>query len=163
MCSTCMKKAYGAVIVKEYNGIVTNITIGYNGSPAGHINCIDHNRCNRSADKVNTNDYDKYRGCVAMHAEDNAILKAGASNCAGATLYLLGYDRYVGKLFRPYPCNICMQRICNSGISDYVCFTNECAYIYRRSRNNTFNMINVHKFDRPILQQILNKFLELKS
>ena len=41
--STCLKRHYGCVIVK--NGEV--ISTGYNGNPRGQENCCDRGNCNR--------------------------------------------------------------------------------------------------------------------
>ncbi len=41
--STCLKRKYGAVIVKDDAVIST----GYNGSPRGYANCCDVGQCPR--------------------------------------------------------------------------------------------------------------------
>jgi len=41
--STCLRRRYGAVIVKDK----VIVSIGYNGSPRGAVNCIDSGVCKR--------------------------------------------------------------------------------------------------------------------
>ena len=43
--ATCLRKKWGAVIVKNDEIIAT----GYNGAPRGRKNCIDLNYCKREA------------------------------------------------------------------------------------------------------------------
>ena len=45
MRSTCLRRKYGAVIVKDDRIVAT----GYNGSPRGDVNCIALFRCNHRA------------------------------------------------------------------------------------------------------------------
>ncbi len=68
--STCLKRRYGAVIVKNDEIIAT----GYNGSPRGTANCCDiHEVCPRANVAHNSGNY---AGCPAVHAEQNAIISA---------------------------------------------------------------------------------------
>lgn len=41
--STCLRRKYGAIIVKDKIIIST----GYNGAPRGEVNCIDTGNCER--------------------------------------------------------------------------------------------------------------------
>ena len=78
--STCLRRQYGAVIVKDDQIIST----GYNGSARGEDNCCDVGYCWREAHNVPHGE--QYEKCVAVHAEDNAISQAGRESI-GATLY----------------------------------------------------------------------------
>ena len=66
--STCIKRKYGAVIVKDDAVIST----GYNGSPRGFENCCDIGTCPRIP--RNMHQGEGYEICRAIHAEANALL-----------------------------------------------------------------------------------------
>ena len=46
--ATCLRRCYGAIIVKNDEIIST----GYNGAPRGRRNCVDLGRCAREAMQV---------------------------------------------------------------------------------------------------------------
>ena len=54
--------------------------------------------------------------CVAVHAEQNAIISAPRRSMRGATLYLACLDETID----PAPCNICDRMIKNAGITRVV-------------------------------------------
>lgn len=112
--STCLRRAYGVVIVKDDEIVAT----GYNGSPRGEDNCCDTGICVR--EQLNIPKGERYELCVAIHAEDNAIMSAGRSKCKDATLYIVGVDRSTGKSADPRPCKMCRRKIVNAGISRIV-------------------------------------------
>src|SRR5271157_5682643 len=66
--STCLRRRYGAVIVKD-NVIVST---GYNGAPRGSINCVDKGSCRRK--ELNVPAGERYELCEAVHAEQNALV-----------------------------------------------------------------------------------------
>ncbi|QAU03878.1 dCMP deaminase [Acinetobacter phage Henu6] len=121
--SKCVSWKVGAVIAK--NGRI--ISTGYNGSPAGGVNCCDHaeqegwtvNRYNPVP--PHTNQTALKRGCRELHsawskaneihAELNAILYAAKNGTAieGATMYVT-----------LSPCPDCAKAIANSGIKQLV-------------------------------------------
>ena len=105
--STCLRRQYGAVIVKDDRIIST----GYNGSARGEANCCDVGYCWRQEHNVPPGE--QYEKCVAIHAEDNAISQAGRDTI-GATMYLAGFDN--GKLISAKPCVMCERKIRNAGI-----------------------------------------------
>lgn len=84
--SNCIRRQVGAVLVQ--NNII--IAEGYNGPPSGEVHCSDGG-CPRGAmsmqDVPPGSDYNAFP-CVAIHAEHNAILRAGMERCKGATLYV---------------------------------------------------------------------------
>lgn len=109
--STCLRRQYGAVIVKDDRIIST----GYNGSARGEENCCDVGYCWREAHNVPHGE--QYEKCVAVHAEDNAISQAGRESI-GATLYLAGFEN--GKRIEAKPCVMCARKIKNAGIVEVV-------------------------------------------
>ena len=109
--STCLRRQYGAVIVKGDNIIAT----GYNGSARGEPNCCDVGECWRQAHNIPHGE--QYEKCVAVHAEDNAISQAGRE-AIGATLYLAGLED--GKPIKAEPCMMCERKIKNARIKEVV-------------------------------------------
>lgn len=120
--STCLKRRYGAVIVKNDEIIAT----GYNGSVRGEANCCDIGFCKRLDKPSNSGDYSD---CHSVHAEQNAIISASRSEMMGATMYLYGEWARVTfgereqvtsvmweALATPEPCPICRRMIANAGI-----------------------------------------------
>lgn len=110
--STCIRRQYGAVIVKNDEIIAT----GYNGSPRGEDNCCDIGMCWREANNIPHGQ--QYEKCVAVHAEQNAIISAARRDMIGATLYLAGFEN--GKrIEHPKPCEMCRRAIRNAGLEFY--------------------------------------------
>jgi dCMP deaminase len=119
--STCLRKHYGAVIVKDDRIVST----GYNGSPRGEVNCCDVGICYAKTHACPIDDTaakhgSQYGSCVAVHAEQNAIISASAQDLKGATLYLVGYDPRTKTWIDAKPCNMCNRMILNAGISKVV-------------------------------------------
>lgn len=118
--STCLKRHYGCVIVKDDEIIAT----GYNGSPRGMINCCDKGHCPRMNKPHNSGDYSD---CCSVHAEQNAMLSASRKEMIGATMYLTG-EEFVSfdnrstwfEIDNSTPCPICARMIVNSGITQIV-------------------------------------------
>ena len=109
--STCLRRQYGAVIVKNDEIIST----GYNGAPRGETNCIDTGDCER--EKLNIPKGERYELCVAVHAEQNAIISASRDKMIGATIYIAGREVATGKDANPAPCMICRRMLINAGIT----------------------------------------------
>lgn len=120
--STCLKRHYGCVIVKDDEIIAT----GYNGSPRGEKNCCDLGECKRINKPHNSGDYSD---CHSVHAEQNAMISAARKDMLGATMYLAGEEKEV-SFIQPYefwkevknctPCPICSRMILNAGIKRIV-------------------------------------------
>ncbi len=108
--STCLRRQYGAVIVKNDEIIAT----GYNGAPRGDENCCDVGSCWR--DRHNIPHGEQYEKCVAVHAEANAIISASRNEMLGSTLYLFGYEGFDKPIDNPEPCIMCNRLIKNAGI-----------------------------------------------
>lgn len=111
--STCLRRQYGAVIVSGDEIIAT----GYNGSPRGELNCCDVGECycekhSSPVDERAAKHGGQYGACVAVHAEQNAIISAARRDMRGATLYLACFDESID----PAPCNYCDRMIKNAGI-----------------------------------------------
>lgn len=112
--STCLRRHYGAVIVKNDQIVST----GYNGSPRGEDNCCDIGYCEREAQGVAKGE--RYELCVAIHAEDNAIMNGGRERVKGGTMYIVGKECSDGSYANPCPCMMCRRKIVNAGISRVV-------------------------------------------
>ena len=79
--STCLRRKYGAVIVRDDEIIAT----GYNGAPRGETNCCDLGYCFRQHQNIPHGE--RYEACRAVHAEANAIISASRRDMIGSTLY----------------------------------------------------------------------------
>ena len=113
--STCLRRHFGAVIVK--NDVI--ISTGYNGAPRGRANCIDLNYCIRQQRNIPRGT--QYELCRAIHAEANAIIAASREEMIGSTLYLVGRDAQTGDIMKDADsCPMCKRQIINAGISQVV-------------------------------------------
>lgn len=111
--STCIRRRYGAVLVK--NDVI--IATGYNGSPRGEENCCDTKKCYR--EEHNIPHGEQYEKCTAVHAEQNALLQAG-KEAAGSTLYLVCFDKNWERILDPSPCDICKRLLKNAGVNESI-------------------------------------------
>ncbi len=113
--STCLRKMYGAIIVKD--DVI--VSTGYNGAPRGRKNCNDLNYCMR--DKLNIPRGERYELCRSVHAEANAIISAARDRMLGATLYMVCVnpgDRSV--VSGTSSCMMCKRMVINAGITRVV-------------------------------------------
>lgn len=122
--STCIRRRYGCVIVKNDEIIAT----GYNGSPRGHANCCDVGSCYRET--MNIPHGEQYEKCIAVHAEQNAIISASRRDMIGSIMYLTGFDADSGEQINAEPCLICSRMLANAGVRMVVnekgsCWKNE--------------------------------------
>ncbi len=98
--STCLRRAVGAVIVKEKRILTT----GYNGAPAGLRHCLEVG-CLRADRHIPSGE--RHELCRGIHAEQNAIIQAAYH----------GVSIRDGALFcTNMPCAICAKMIINAGI-----------------------------------------------
>ncbi|MCX7913509.1 MAG: dCMP deaminase family protein [Thermodesulfovibrionales bacterium] len=111
--STCLRRRYGAVIVKD-NVIIST---GYNGAPRGSINCIDLQKCKRQ--ELNIPAGERYELCEAVHAEQNAIINGSPERMKGATIYIAGFEND-NNFADAKPCLLCRRMIRNAQISSVV-------------------------------------------
>ena len=113
--ATCLRRVYGAIIVKHDEIIST----GYNGAPRGRANCSDLGYCSREAMKVPRGE--RYELCRSVHAEANAIISAARRDTVGGTLYLVGRDARTGELLSDATsCSMCRRLVINSGLEKVV-------------------------------------------
>ena len=108
--STCLKRKYGAVIVKD--DVV--ISTGYNGAPRGFDNCCDLGTCPRM--DRNMHQGEGYGICRAIHAEANALLNCSRQQTMGADLYLVGINPADNSIHQAKPCPMCARSIIQAGI-----------------------------------------------
>lgn len=116
--STCLRRNYGAVIVNNDEIVST----GYNGAPRSETNCIDCGHCERDAHNVPKGE--RYELCVAVHAEQNAVISASRREMSGGTIYIVGIEAKDGSYANPAPCLICRRMIVNAGITRCVGMVN---------------------------------------
>lgn len=113
--STCLRKSYGAIIVK--NDVI--VSTGYNGAPRGRKNCSDLGSCIR--DDLNIPRGERYELCRSVHSEANAIISASREQMLGSTLYMACLDSKTGELVPDTnSCAMCKRLIINAGISRVV-------------------------------------------
>ena len=113
--STCLRRMYGAIIVRNDEIIST----GYNGAPRGRINCTDAGHCARV--EMNIPSGERYELCRSVHAEANAIISASRRDMLGATLYLVGRDARTRELLTDATsCSMCRRQIINAGIAKVI-------------------------------------------
>lgn len=117
---TCLRRNYGAIIVKNDQIIST----GYVGAPRGRPNCIDMGVCVRDTLKVPRGE--RYELCRSVHAEQNAIIHAARDDMIGAVLYLVGKDVKSGEYVEnASACSMCKRMIINAGIEQVIIRNNK--------------------------------------
>ena len=112
--STCLRRTYGAVIVKNDSIVST----GYSGAPRGRANCIDLGFCMRN--KLGIPRGERYEFCRSVHAEANAIIAASREQMLGATLYLVGREADGTLMPDANSCTMCKRLLINAGIERVV-------------------------------------------
>ena len=121
--STCLRKRYGAIIVK--NDVI--VSTGYNGAPRGRKNCTDMGTCIR--EQLSIPRGERYELCRSIHAEANAIIAAARDQMLGATLYIACTDPESGELVPDTcSCAMCKRQVINAGIETVVIRDTKDAY-----------------------------------
>ena len=129
--STCLRRRYGAVIVKNDEVIST----GYVGAPRGRKNCTDTGECIRQ--KMNIPRGERYELCRSVHAEMNAIISASRDKMIGSTMYLAGVDAQTGEyIANSNSCSMCKRVMINAGIER----------VYIRDGRDEYRMIEVQEW-----------------
>ena len=129
--STCMRKKYGAIIVK--NDVI--ISTGYNGAPRGRKNCNELQFCMR--EKLGIPRGERYELCRSVHAEANAIIAAPRDQMLGATLYMACVDPTTEDLVaNTTSCMMCKKQVINAGI----------AHVVVRDSKESFRVIDVKEW-----------------
>lgn len=115
MRGTCLRRKYGAIIVKNDQIIST----GYVGAPRGTANCCDLGYCTR--EKFNIPRGERYELCRSVHAEANAIISAARADMLDSTLYLVGIDAdTIEYTQNASSCSMCKRLIINAGINSVI-------------------------------------------
>lgn len=113
--STCMRRKFGSIIVK--NDVI--ISTGYNGTPRGRKNCDDMGFCMRT--HLNIPRGERYELCRSVHSEANAIINAAREQMLGATLYMTCVNPADSSLYAgTNNCAMCKRMIINAGIARVV-------------------------------------------
>lgn len=129
--STCIRRKYGAVIVKNDEVIST----GYVGAPRGRKNCTDTGMCIRQ--EMNIPRGERYELCRSVHAEMNAIISASRDKMIGSTMYLAGVDAQTGEYIpNSNSCSMCKRVMINAGIEK----------VYIRDGKDEYRMIEVQQW-----------------
>lgn len=125
---TCLRRLYGAVIVKNDEVVST----GYVGAPRGRKNCNDLGVCIRQ--QLNIPRGQRYELCRSVHAEANAIISASRRDMIGASLYLTGLEVPTGEYVKnSCCCSMCKRMVINAGIKT----------VYIRDTENEYRVIDV--------------------
>lgn len=112
---TCLRRNYGAIIVKNDEIIST----GYVGAPRGRKNCSDLGYCIRQ--QMNIPRGERYEMCRSVHAEANAIISASRNELIDSTLYLVGLEASTGEIVaNSCCCAMCKRMVINAGIRQVV-------------------------------------------
>jgi len=128
---TCLRKKYGAVLVKNDEVIST----GYVGAPRGRKNCCDIGECIRA--KLNIPRGERYELCRSVHAEANAIISAPRDKMIGSSLYLTGLEMDTGDYVKnAICCSMCKRLVINAGIKD----------VYLRDSKDDYRLIEVEEW-----------------
>lgn len=124
--STCLRRRFGAVILKDDQIIST----GYVGAPRGVPNCLDLGKCLRQ--EMNIPPGERYELCRSVHAEANAVINAARSGVSllGGTLYLYGENVKDDTVAEARPCRMCKRMIINAGLLKVVVKKPEGEKIY---------------------------------
>lgn len=128
---TCLRRNYGAIIVKNDEIIAT----GYTGAPRGRKNCIDLKKCIRM--EMNIPRGERYEMCRSVHAEANAIISAPRKDMIDASLYVVGTEADTGEIVpNSSSCAMCKRMIINSGIKT----------VYIRDTQTEYRVVDVQSW-----------------
>ncbi len=102
--STCLRRACGAVVVKDRRILAT----GYNGTPRNVPHCEDVG-CLREQQGIESGKHHEL--CRGIHAEQNAIIQAALHGVSmeGSSIYTTHQ-----------PCVQCAKMLINAGVSEIV-------------------------------------------
>lgn len=106
----CSRRQVGAVLMSDDHRIIAT---GYNGAPSGQPGCLTSGACPRATSGVAPgSSYDTGAGaCIALHAEQNLLLRASWTDMVGATLYVTDE-----------PCDGCYRMILGTPIARLVTY-----------------------------------------
>lgn len=131
------RRHVGAVIVRDNKVLVT----GYNAAPFGLSSCKELGGCMRQKDNIPSGTRQEY--CRAVHAEQNAIIKAATEGISikGGTLYVT-----------TYPCSICARMIIN-------CKLKRIVYMGDYQDENSHNLLResgiiIEKYENKVKKMV---------
>lgn len=128
---TCLRRNYGAIIVKNDEIIST----GYTGAPRGRKNCLDLNFCIRQEMKIPRGE--RYEMCRSVHAEANAIISASRRDMIDSEIYIVGIEADTKEIVaNSSSCAMCKRQIINAGISK----------VYIRDTQQDFRVVDVQEW-----------------
>jgi len=128
---TCLRKRYGAVIVKNDEVIST----GYVGAPRGRKNCIDLGTCVRA--KLSVPRGERYELGRSVHAEANAIISAPRDKMIGSSMFLCGLEMDTNEYVRNSSCcSMCKRMVINAGIEK----------VYIRDSKDEYRVVEVQEW-----------------
>ena len=120
---TCLRRRYGAIIVKNDEIIST----GYVGAPRGRKNCCDMGTCIRQ--KLNVPRGERYELCRSVHAEANAIISAERAKMVDSTMYLSGREVDTNEIIKnSCCCSMCKRMVINAGIKTVIIRDSQTEY-----------------------------------
>ena len=126
--STCLRRHYGCIIVKNDEIIAT----GYNGAPRGRKNCDELGYCYR--EKMQIPRGERYELCRSVHAEQNAIISSARKDLIGATIFMCGINAKTAEVEpNSTSCMMCKRVVINAGIKEVIV----------REPNNKYTIYNV--------------------
>ena len=113
--SSCLRRQYGAVIVKN-NRIIST---GYNGAARGVTECCKEGKCIRS--ELGVKHGERYELCRSVHAEQNAIISAARKDLIGSTIFMCGTNASTKEIeANSTSCMMCKRVIINAGIKEVI-------------------------------------------
>jgi len=139
---TCLRRNYGAIIVKD--DVI--VSTGYTGSPRGTPNCMDLKKCFRQEQKIPSGK--NYELCRSVHAEMNAIINAARSGNAVSEGVMFVSPAQPSEI-KTRPCKLCRRMIINAGITS----------VYTSDGDK----ILLHRVDRWIKENQKDPFKELRE
>lgn len=110
--STCLRRKFGAIIVK--NNVIMGT--GFNGAARGCTHC---NEIGCLRDKLEIPKGQRYELCRSVHAEQNAIINSSGDIIGGVLYIACNTDDYIE------PCIMCKRVILNAQLSKVVTFDKE--------------------------------------
>lgn len=129
--STCLRRHYGAVIVKNDEVVAT----GYTGAPRGRKNCSDLGFCMREKLKIPRGE--RYEICRSVHAEQNAIISASREQLIGSDIFLVGIEAKDGSyVANANSCAMCKRVIINAGVNR----------VFIRDDKNKYRVVEVNEW-----------------
>ena len=128
---TCLRRHYGAVIVKDDEIIST----GYVGAPRRRKNCTDIKSCVREEKKIARGE--RFELCRSVHAEANAIISASRKDMLGSSMYLVGIDMDTKDYTKNATCcAMCKRLVINAGIT----------HVYIRDDKDNYRKVDIEEW-----------------